>query len=312
MIGLFLAFLFTGCGKDESGSSTKPPDEKVFKKAESKANDAGKKGENDIVTSDEIKRQNLVKSFVAALGRVKDTDRKLDLLEKVTKSNVRSVDLVAPVVKLLADEDIDVRASAIQCRVAVSPSDAYPDIVKVLKDKDPTVRQAAVQAFAMLPDPLPFDGLFIHLAQESEWMVQQAGLTVVAKRGAAAQVGKLGDSLKNFEPRAVGPAIEFMAKFPELAKAYTDTLAWFLDRNDMSVRQSVAKLLGDWKTHSKAALSGLARCLNDEELSVRRAAFESLKTISGDDFDYRPEGSEEERKQCIVRVKEWVAANAAK
>ncbi len=304
-----LAFVssLTGCGKSEPEPAAKPP-EVVFKKAEStKSPDAAKKPDEDLVSGAEATRRDMAKKIVAAFAKAKNTDQKLEILDKLTRGTLKSPELVAPLTPLLKDSDADVRAYAIKARAMVSPTDALTDVLASMKDEEVSVRQSAAEAFGVL-EPVPMDVLFMQLGKEREAQVQQALLMVLPKKGGPAEAAKLVAMIKDLDIHAAPSAIDFLAKFPDQAKPHADTLAWYLDRDDVSARLAVARLLGEWKIKSKPSLMALARCLNDNELPVRKAAFEALKALSNDDFDFNPEGSEESRKESVAKAKEWVAS----
>jgi hypothetical protein len=304
--------LIAGCGRQRQ-ANVPPGEERVFRKTHQVAETGGgvssRGREDETLTEEEARRRQLVRQIADKFKNAKSSDDRLDALgdlEKVLQTlKGRAPELVPYVARTLTDPDSDQRMYGIRARAAISPKDALPDIQLVLRDADPKVRQAAVEAFAMLPDPLPFDALFTHLASEREPFVQQAAMVLVANRGTEAEVARALDGIQNLDVKAVGPVIDLARKYPAIARTRADLLAYFLDRNDADLRMQVAKLLGEWGLRTPATISGLVRALSDGELSVRRAAFGALRPLSGQDFGYDPAADAKGRQEAVSRFKAW-------
>jgi hypothetical protein len=309
LVGVVLA---AGCGRARQ-PNVAPGEERVFRKTppvEARAGGSAERSkEDETVSEDEFGRRNLVRQIEAQFKNAKSGDDILDALgnlEKVLNSlKGRAPELVPYVARCLTDQDPDQRIYGIRARAAISPKDALPDLKLVLRDADPKVRQAAIEAFQMLPDPLPFDVLFTHLAGEREAVVQQATTLVIAARGTDVEALRLLDAVLALDVKAVGPVIDLARKFPAASRQKADQLAYFLDRNDADLRLQVAKLLGEWATRTPAVVSGLVRALNDPEISVRKAAFTALKSFSTQEFGYNPESDAAARQEALQRWKAW-------
>lgn len=305
-------FLMAACGRARQ-PNVPAGEERVFRRvlqAEvGRGLAATRAREDETVSEDEFSRRNLVRQIENQFKNAKSSDDRLDALgslDKVLQTlKGRAPELVPYVARCLTDPDPDQRSYGIRARAAISPKDALPDIKLVLRDAEPQVRQAAVEAFAMLPDPLPFDALFTHLGSERDPIVQQAVMVVVATRGGEAEVARIFDGLESLDVKAVGPVIELSRKHPAIARGKVDRLAYFLDRNDADLRLQVAKLLGEWGVRTPAVVSGLVRTLNDDDVTVRRAGLAALKSFSAQDFGYNPEADAKGRQESLQRWRAW-------
>jgi HEAT repeat protein len=301
-----------GCGRQRQ-PNVPPGEERVFRKTpvSAEAGPGTPTRVDETLSEEELRRRNLVRQIADQFKNAKSSDDRLEALgslDKVLPSlKGRAPELVPYVARCLTDPDPDQKIYGIRARAAISPKDALPDIKLVLRDADPKVRQAAVEAFLMLPDPLPFDALFAHLESERDPYVQQAVMVVIATRGDETQLTRVLGHVKDLEVKAVAPVVDLARKYPAVARPRADALAYFLDRNDADLRMQVAKLLGEWGIRTQPVLSGLVRALNDNELSVRRAAIQALKTISDNqDLGYNPEADAKARQEAVAKWKAWV------
>ena len=311
-----LLALTIGCGRERQ-PNVRPGDDRVFKRimvADAGAGVTTRGREDETVSEEEFGRRNLVRQIADQFRNAKSGDDRLEALDSLDKVlgvlKGRAPELVPHVARSLTDPDSDQRIYGIRARAAISPKDALPDIKLVLRDSEPKVRQAAVEAFQMLPDPLPCDVLFAHLANEREPFVQQAVMLVISSRGKESEVPRVLDLVPTLDLKAVGPVIDLARKYPAAARPRADALAYFLDRNDADLRMQVAKILGEWGTRTPAVTSGLVRALNDPELSVRKAAFMALKSFSNQDFGYLPEADAKARQEALSRWRAWARQGA--
>jgi HEAT repeats len=309
IVATCLLALTAGCGRQRQPNA-RPGDELVFRRSASAAPTAGGAGtsrpkEDEVVSEGEFGRRNMVRQIEKLFQDAKSSDDRSDPLEKILRAQVYAPELVPYVARCLSDSDPDLRGYAVKARVIISPKDAIGDVKLVLKDPDAKVRQAAVEAFGLLPDPLPFDALFERVGSERDPIVQQAMMLILAKRGNEAVAARVLPLVQDIDLKAVGPLVDLARKFPASARPHADALAYFLDRDDADLRMQVAKLLGEWGVRTQPVISGLVRALDDPELSVRKAAFDALRTFSSRDFGYKPEAEPAARKEAFALWKSW-------
>jgi HEAT repeat protein len=313
LVACGLIALAAGCGRSRQPNASLS-DERVFAKI--RVADAGSgtgsasRREGEVVSDAEATRRAKVRDFQKIFEKAKSPDDLLDPLDLIVRKKLFAPELVPYVARCLTHPDSDERSYGIKARAVISPGDALPDIQLVLRDKDPKVRQAAMEAIGLLPDPLPFDAVFAHLAGERDALVQQAAMIVVAARAKGPDVPRVLAIIQDLDMHAVAPVIDLLRKNPAAARPEADRLAYFLDRNDADLRMQVAKLLGEWGIRSPAVISGLVRGLSDSEVSVRKAAFEALRAMAGRDFGYNPEANADGRKDAVGLWKAWAKAQA--
>ncbi|CAK8722181.1 MAG: HEAT repeat [Candidatus Electronema aureum] len=146
-------------------------------------------------------------------------------------------------IKLLADEDADVRQSAAYATGKFNDGSAMPVLVKLLSDTDANVRRSAAAALSNIGDKLVASELFKLFADKNANVRWVATYTV----------GTLGDS----------------SIIPELVK--------FLTNENAKARQSAVDALGRFGDRSVAP--ELVKFLTDAEKEVRRAAAEALGNL---------------------------------
>lgn len=307
-----LTILALGCGRQRQ-PNVPPGEERVFAKTRvvEAASGGGATGvasrgrEDEVVSEEEARRRAKARDLARQFEDAKSGDDRLLVLDAILRQKLRAPELVPHVARSLTDPDPDQRIYAVKARVVVSPRDALKDVKLVLADPDPKARQAAVEAFAMLPDPLPFDALFARLESEHDPVVQQAAMLVFAGRATEVEVPRVMDLVSTLDLKAVGPVVDLARKFPAVARGRADQLAWFLDRNDADLRMHVAKLLGEWGTRTPAVISGLVRALNDPEQPVRKAAFQALRAFSSQEFGYDPDADQKARQESLAAWRAW-------
>jgi tetratricopeptide (TPR) repeat protein len=83
-----------------------------------------------------------------------------------------------------------------------------------------------------------------------------------------------------------------------------------LHSQNPNIRRSAARFLGEWGDIS--AIPALIKALGDKNREVRFFSSESLKVLTGQDFGFNPNDTEENRKKSIKRWQEWWAKEESK
>jgi hypothetical protein len=83
-----------------------------------------------------------------------------------------------------------------------------------------------------------------------------------------------------------------------------------MEEDDPELRRaaSIASALKEDKTH----LGKLIDLLDDPEVSVQRAAYAALKSLSGQDFGPSAEATREEKAKAVAGWREWWKKNRGK
>ena len=147
---------------------------------------------------------------------------------------------VVPLIKVLSDDDSDVRKTAAKALGRLNDKRAINPLVKTLSDDEYYVRGAAAEALGQLGDKRAVDPLIEALSDNERWV----------RSFAAGALGQLGDN------RAVDPLIKTL-----------------LSDDHSGVRQRAAWALG--RPGNNRAVDPLIKALSDE-LSVRGAATDAL------------------------------------
>ncbi len=103
----------------------------------------------------------------------------------------RKGDVVAPLVKALADSDVNVRFEAASALANHPDKRAVKPLMKLLRSPDADVRRAAVEALGRTRDPQPTKRLLLRLSRDGDPAVRGTTAIALAQIGAASAVAPL-------------------------------------------------------------------------------------------------------------------------
>ena len=158
-------------------------------------------------------------------------------------------------VRLLDDEDDEVRIRAIRALEHIRQEDAVPGLIRALKDENTDVRRAATTTIGW------FDGR--------------------AREAVPALVEALKDENRDVRVNAIGAldSIFNVSEFDSVAPDVIPLLLEALKDKNTSVRAHAAGALGGIGHKANVAVPALIEALKDEEAEVRRSAAKALGRI---------------------------------
>jgi hypothetical protein len=124
----------------------------------------------------------------------------------------------------------------------------------------------------------------------------------------AAFTQALADAIPKLDGEVHKKAREALAE--RLARMNGETLGVKLSDDDAEVRRAAALAVA--MKEDKAHIAKLIDLLSDEQMSVSRAAYAALKSLSGEDFGPAKDATREERGKAILAWKEWWARQREK
>jgi hypothetical protein len=133
-------------------------------------------------------------------------------------------------------------------------------------------------------------------------------LTELGEGKGAAYTQALADAIPKLEGDTRKKAREVLAD--RLSRMTSETLGAKLTDSAVEVRRAAALAVA--MKEDKAHVGRLIELLNDEEMTVSRAAYAALKDISGQDFGPSKDASAEDRAKAIMAWKEWWAKQQEK
>jgi hypothetical protein len=311
---IFASFLLsiTGCGDGSSDRQSTEPEKRPEVKtltAEKPATET-KRAPSQPEQLPAVSRQEAMQRAKAAmlgtdLEKTTDSLDRAEILAKIKEVGAPAKGIWNQVVAALKDEDSTARAAALEALVAIDAGLARPYLENGLKDLEAEVRRAAAESWrvAGIKDVLP---LLKSVVEETDPRTQLAAMMSIEKLADPSLTAQVADTVKYLDPSAAKPAVRFLManKAKDQGPKLIDLVNW----QDAELRAIAARALQDLGVNTKPALLALVRALTDEQMAVRRAAIDALKSLTGTNLPYDPEdkaGLENTAKLW----KDWVDKN---
>ncbi len=284
ILGLAAVLLLSSCGKKSEPADVKPEVKTLTTTAPDKAESTPAA---PVVSREDAKRRKMVELLRTRLAEVKDEIERAEVLGHAKDLAGAAKPILDLVVAAAKDKDPMVRGAAVEAIAAIDPEGARAHLETALKDGDAEVRTKAAEGWllAKLKDLAPLIAL---AKEEIDPRVQVAALLAVEKLGDASLVAKVAGTLASLDPLAAKPALRFLIANKAAAIPHADKILDLLTWRDSELRGLAAAAIGTLEVRSKPAFEGLIRGLADDAEGVRKAAFESLKALTGNNFEYDP------------------------
>ena len=295
------------CGGSDEPSNAPPSGESEASSDKGKPDEAAAPAVNTepAITREERRRRAALTLLQEKLQKTKDSDDRAELLAEVAQFGTHAKTLWPEVLVGFKDEESFTRAVALETAAKVDPVGCQPLLVQGLADDETEVREKAAAAWAVagIKELSP---LLDRIPEEFEGRVQFAIMVTVDKVGEKHHVPLVAKVLGDLDSGALKPTVRFLGR--NGGKEHAATIAEYLERDDVDLRILTARTLKKIGEKSKPVLTGLAAALRDDEPSVREAAIDALKGLTGQDLGYEVE-TEEDAEEASKAWVEWISKN---
>lgn len=313
VVSAVLVSVLSGCGGSKDAEATSGPDGKSAATTKTlvpekppvvEATPGAPKSAGTVaaVTRDEARRQELARKIGDALDKATDSFDRAEHLSRAREVGPAAKPLWPRIVAALKDPEGMTRASAVAALAAIDPAACRPHLEQALKDKETEVREAAAEAWnaAGIKDVGP---LLQALDVEVDQKVQLAAMLAIEKLADAGLAPAVAKAMGGVDPMAARPAVRFLVAKKAVAEG--ERIADLVNWHDAELRELASKALGELGVKGKPALLALTRALSDDVPQVRKAAYASLKSLTGQSFEFDPDAKDP--SEAGIRLwKEWI------
>ncbi|HYW20779.1 MAG TPA: HEAT repeat domain-containing protein [Nodularia sp. (in: cyanobacteria)] len=222
----------------------------------------------------------LTKSNKAIPGLIKlleDEDSDVRSIAASALREIKSEAGIPGLIKLLEDEDSDVRSIAASALGEIKSEAGIPGLIKLLEHEDSSVRYRAAFALGEIKSEAGIPGL-IKLLEDEDFDVRYLAASALGKIKSEAAIPGLIKLLEHEDSSMRYRAAFALEEIKSEAAIFG--LIKLLEHEAFSVRYRAASALG--KIKSEAAIPGLIKLLEHEESSVRYRAAEALEEIKSE------------------------------
>ena len=190
---------------------------------------------------------------------------------------------VPVIIDTLTDNRMTMRYNAARALGNIGDKKAAPALIKLLDDKDWQVRFYAVEALGKIGDKSAINPVASIMTKDLNKEVRLAGIKCLYQVDGKTQYKSVMESFSDTEPSIRSYAVELSAKW-NIEEALPLITRMLKDDRSNVVRASCAHALGAYKNFASAP--ALIQALSDNYKDVRIYALESLKGMSGQNYNY--------------------------
>jgi HEAT repeat protein len=198
--------------------------------------------------------------------------------ERLSFEEKREALAVKPLLRLLSDENPNLRWAAAQTLGASGDTQTAEPLIKALHDANPNVRLAAAIALNRTEEDKKIIGPLIAALNDKSAHVRGAIVRIFMDKHNPRTIEPLCKMLKDSETHIRYNAVWALSNFTDTDTRIMEPLIKTLKDSDKDVRCSAAYVLGYFK--DTKAVDGLITLLNDTERNVRAQAATSLGEIA--------------------------------
>jgi hypothetical protein len=246
------------------------------------------------VSREEAARRARLAQARTALEKATNSDDRAEALTALQGFGPAAKDMWDLIVAALKDEEPYTRGQALITAASVDPQRARSLVEAGMDDPIAETRRMALSAFEKggYPDT---EVIILRQRDEIDGQVQLAAMLVAERLGDEKLKPSVLAVLGSLTPPAAAAAVRYLAKIKAVDAA--DAMTPLLTQGTPEMRSTVIRSLEELKVTTKPVLLSIADCLMDDDITVRRAANTALESLTGDEYGFTPEGTEEERRK---------------
>ena len=190
---------------------------------------------------------------------------------------------VPVIIDTLTENRMTMRYNAARALGNIGEKRAVPALVKLLDDKEWQVRFYAVEALGKIDDNSATNPIADMMVKDANNEVRLAAIKALYQVDGKARYKSVIEAFSDKEPNIRSYAVELSAKW-RIEEALPLITRMLKDDRSNAVRASCAYTLGVYKNFASAP--ALIQALSDNYKDVRIYALESLKGMSGQNYNY--------------------------
>jgi HEAT repeat protein len=190
---------------------------------------------------------------------------------------------VPVIISTLTENRMTMRYNAARALGNIGDKKAAPALIKLLDDKEWQVRFYAVEALGKIGDKSAVNPIADIMTKDANKEVRLAAIKSLDQVDGKNQYKSVIECFSDPEPNIRSYAVELSAKW-NIEEALPLITSMLKDDRSNVVRASCAHALGVYKNF--ASVPSLIQALSDNYKDVRIYALESLKEISGQNYNY--------------------------
>jgi HEAT repeat protein len=249
------------------------------------------------------------KAHIAPAGKTKDLEygSSLESIEFSSKLERLKAETYAADFKSM---DKEVRAKALDQIKKLSEISAINVLKKLLlSSREPLQTIEIISALGEINNKGLLDKrVFVDFLRDQNPSVRQAALRGLAKYRDDDSFSYVSESLQDTEAEVRRQALNCLAWF--FGDRCAQAVAKSMHDIDAGVRKSAALMSGSMKLSQ--SISGLITLLSDSDQGVQKAASDSLRKITGQDYGFRVNGSAKSKSEAIEGWRFWWRDNQSK
>ena len=196
---------------------------------------------------------------------------------------IKDTAAVPVIITVLDDKRMTMRYTAAKALGSIGDNRATPDLIKLLKDSEGQVRLFTAEALGKIKDRAASKPLAAIVTDDPEDKVKMQALKALDSIAAKDEYPTVIKALSDATPDIRGYAAELLASW-QVEEALPEIVKMLKDDRANTVRASCANAVGIYKNMS--TFPALIQALGDEYKDVKIYALDSLKKMSGQNFEY--------------------------
>ena len=253
--------------------------EKAIAALEDKKGNVQRTAKKDLIAFD----SDAVEPLIAVVKDWKNRPADLRVLCVDILGEIKDSRAVPVIIDTLTENKMTMRYNAARALGNIGDKRAVPALVKLLDDKEWQVRFYAVEALGKIGDSSAANPIADIMIKDSNNEVRLAAIKSLDQVDGKNKYKSVMEAFSDKDPNIRSYAVELSAKW-RTEEALPLIISMLRDDRSNVVRSSCANALGRYKNFTSAP--ALIQALSDNYKDVRIYALESLKDMSGQNYNY--------------------------